>query len=210
MGQGSCWVIKEATREVSMEEKRVRKLWVEELEVKRINVVGEDGRTQLVISNRERLPDPVIDGKVLKRKGIPTAGLIFYNDEEDECGGLVFGGGGQGATAGLLFDQYKQDQVIGLIYSEGDGERHYGLQIWDRPDIPFLEIWEAAKSRGGQPRPELFGALRIFVGRTPKGEALIKISDRQGRERLRIVVDDAPRIEFLDERGEVIHRLPPG
>lgn len=189
-----------------MEEKRARKLWVEELEVKRINVVGEDGRTQLVISNRERLPDPVIDGKVFKRTGIPTAGLIFYNDEGDECGGLVFGGGGQEAMAGLLFDQYKQDQVIGLTYVESDGKRHYGLRIWDRPDRPLLEILE---SQSTQPQPELFGALRIFVGRTPKGEALIKISDRQGRERLRIVVDDAPRLEFLNERGEVIYRLPP-
>ena len=41
------------------------------------------------------------------------------------------------------------------------------------------------------------------------GEAVIRLSDRQGRERLRIVVDDVPRLEFLNEQGEVVYRLPP-
>jgi len=189
-----------------MKEERVRKLAVEELEVERINVVGKDGKVQLVISNRERLPDPVVAGKVLsKRKGIPTAGFIFYNDEGDECGGLVFGGRSGAAAAGLLFDQYKQDQIVGLTYSENNRERRYGLEIWERPDTPLPEVWESRKSRD----PDLLGVPRIFIGRTPSGEALIRISDCQGKERLRIVVDGAPRLEFLDESGRVMYRLPP-
>ena len=72
---------------------RRRKQRFEEIDVERINLVGKDGRVQLVLANKERLPDPVIDGKTLKRSGLPTPGLIFYNDEGDECGGLIFGGG---------------------------------------------------------------------------------------------------------------------
>jgi|Deesub1362B_J571_1020462.scaffolds.fasta_scaffold00254_32 hypothetical protein len=189
-----------------MKEKRIRKLAVEELEVERINVVGKDDKVQLVISNLERLLDPVIAGKVLsKRKGIPAAGLIFYNDEGDECGGLVSGRGSRAAAAGLLFDQYKQDQIVGLTYSKSNGERQYGLKVWDRPDTPLPEVWESMRSQDANP----FGALRIFIGRTSDGEALIRISDCQGKERLRIVVDEVPRLEFLDENGRVMYRLPP-
>ena len=46
-------------------------------------------------------------------------------------------------------------------------------------------------------------------GRRPvTGEAAIRLSDRQGRKRLRIVVDEVPQLEFLNERG-VVYRLPP-
>jgi hypothetical protein len=190
-----------------MPEQQRQKRRFAEIEVERIHIVGEDGRVQMVISNKERLPDPVVGGKVLKRSGIPTPGLLFYNDEGDECGGLIFGGGRQDQEgkrkvgAGLFFDQYKQDQIVGLHYQEEDGQRLYGLQIWDRPDTPLPKMREA--------EAEEWGATRIFVGRAPSGEAVIRLSDRKGRERLRIVGDDGPRLEFLNEQGEVVYRLPP-
>ena len=192
---------------------RWRKQRFEEIDVVRINLVGKDGRVQLVLANKERLPNPVIDGKTLKRSGPPTPGLIFYNDEGDECGGRIFGGGRrEGDTlkvgGALLFDQYKQDQVIGLYYRQEDNRRVCGLQIWDRPDRPLPEMVEAER-REEKPEGDDQGVIRLFVGRTPTGEAAIRLSDRQGRERLRIGVDDVPRLEFLNEQGEVVYRLPP-
>jgi hypothetical protein len=39
------------------------------------------------------------------------AGIIFFNDEGDEGGGLVFQGQKGESTASLTLDQYQQDQV---------------------------------------------------------------------------------------------------
>src|SRR5215468_11755850 len=80
----------------------------EEIDVERINIVEKDGKIKLVISNKDRFPDPYIDGKFIPlRNGGKTAGMIFYNDKGDECGGLSFSGdskdGKTGAGGGLLF-----------------------------------------------------------------------------------------------------------
>lgn len=61
----------------------------EEIDVERINVNEPDGQPALVIANSRRLPGAVIDGqKLTSREGIP--GIIFYNSEGDETGGLIF------------------------------------------------------------------------------------------------------------------------
>jgi hypothetical protein len=57
--------------------------------VVRINIVEKNCTVKMVMSNKERLPVPVIDGRTLKRSGIPTPGMIFYNAEGDECDGKV-------------------------------------------------------------------------------------------------------------------------
>src|SRR2546426_624465 len=100
---------------------------IEVLDVERINVVEKDGQVRFVLSNAARIPEPVVNGKVFKsmRTGVP--GMIFYNDDGDENGGLIFGtrGGGGSARihAGLMFDQYKQDATVGVTYQEENGRR---------------------------------------------------------------------------------------
>src|SRR5262245_17381930 len=62
-----------------------------ELDVERLNIVEKDGKLRMVISNSQRAPDPIIDGKSYPmRQGGNTAGMIFYNNKGDECGGLAF------------------------------------------------------------------------------------------------------------------------
>ncbi len=63
-----------------------------EVTVERLNVVEPDGKVRLVISGKAPAPDAVIDGKTLKRQGGNSAGMVFYNDEGDENGGLALGG----------------------------------------------------------------------------------------------------------------------
>lgn len=48
-------------------------------------------------------------------------------------------------------------------------------------------------------------------GLIPRGSVGVKLSDSKGQERIRLVVDadDVPRMEFLNEKGEVIYSLPP-
>ena len=64
----------------------------EEIRVHRIDVVEPDGTLRMVISNRDRLPGVIVKGKELPKSGRPGAGMLFYNDEGSENGGLVFAG----------------------------------------------------------------------------------------------------------------------
>ena len=62
------------------------------IDVERINVVEQDGTLRMVFANSALAPDPVVDGQVLKRDSGNAAGIVFYNEHGDECGGLVFRG----------------------------------------------------------------------------------------------------------------------
>src|SRR5258705_10238743 len=113
----------------------------EEIDVERINVVEKDGTLRLVISNKARAPDPVVSGKTYPRGGGNRAGFIFFNDEGNENGGLIYGGrrdrdGTFHAEGALLFDQFDQDQVAGITYDDENGRRRVGLQVGDRANRP--------------------------------------------------------------------------
>jgi hypothetical protein len=207
-----------------------QKTHFDEIDVERINVVERDGRVRMVIANRERSPGPLFKGKPFGYPGGTRAGLIFYDDEGTEDGGLIFRGktenGKYSAAGHLSFDQYGNDQVINLEYQDENGTRRQGLQIADRPAMSIMEViarrdtirrmpdgpakaaaqakWVA--DQGGAP----FGALRLYVGRDTTKAALVDLKDRLGRSRLRLLVDSlgAARIEFLDTAGHVTHRLP--
>lgn len=196
-----------------------------EIDVERINVIEKDGKVRLVISNKERAPDGVIDGKTFQRQGGNSAGMIFYNDEGDENGGLLLAGetvdGRPSAAGALLFDRYNQDQTVGIMYQEEDGRWASGLHAWDRPDAPLSRmipridaldsLSPAERTRGIQALRDsgLIGVRRVFVGRSDDSAATVRLYDRKGRPRLRLSVDasDTPRLEFLDEQGRVTRAL---
>src|SRR5947209_4248344 len=109
-----------------------------EIDVERINVVENDGRVRLVIANAARQAVTVIDGKQILPNRKRDAGLIFFNDEGDEDGGMTWSGrienGVAHADAGLSFDQYKQDETVTLRYAQTGADRQAGLTVADRPD----------------------------------------------------------------------------
>ena len=199
-----------------------------EITVERINVVDANGTLRLVIAKKDRMHPGVMDGKVMDRPR-PVAGLLFFNDEGDEVGGLTITGqvrdGARRASAGLFFDQLKQDQTIGLMYSEGNGQRTAGLQVWDRSDRPLSELIEQlnAANRIADPAEREAavkkirdttpaGPRRVFVGKTADRSANISLADANGKPRLTLTVDamGSPRIEFLDENGKIVDRMPQG
>jgi hypothetical protein len=203
----------------------------EEIDVERINVIEQDGTVKLVIANRSRAPDQVMDGRSKPRaESNKSAGITFFNDEGDEAGGLKIRGGprdgGKGARAHLLFDQYKQDQTLGLIYEEANGKRSAGLTVWDRPDTSLPEMVdritaaqqvadpaaraEAQRAIDDAARRGEFGATRVYVGKTRDRDAVLTLSDAIGRARMRLVVSAAgdARIDFLDEAGRTVSSLP--
>src|ERR1700693_6273893 len=64
----------------------------DEIQVQRINVVEPDGTLRLVISDRDRMPGVIVKGKESPKIDRPQAGMLFFNDEGTENGGLIFGG----------------------------------------------------------------------------------------------------------------------
>jgi hypothetical protein len=193
-----------------------------EIDVERINIVETDGRVRLTISNAERSPGWVMNGTIVP--GRPKqAGMIFYNDEGEENGGLLFGGkkvdGKVESYGHLSFDQYNQDQDVSLDYQETNGVRNAGIGFFDRPDVPLLtqvtKRREIATMPDGPAKDSAMRALRagfanrLYVGRDRQKTAIVQLSDAANRPRLRLTVDSAgaAAVEFLDENGKVTRRL---
>jgi hypothetical protein len=197
-----------------------------EIDVERINIVEKDGKLKMVISNSERQHPGVIDGKTLSRTR--PAGMLFFNDKGDECGGLSFSGdqkdGKAGASALLAFDRFRQDQTVGIQYGESNGQYYAGLRVWDRSDASLGEVVDRLQAIQKMPdgpektqamqklreMPAANGPQRVFVGKTREKAAALTLSDPQGRPRLQLMVDaqGAAKLEFLDEKGSVVQRLP--
>src|SRR5687767_15869221 len=88
---------------------------IDELTVQRLNVVDANGTLRFVLSNKDRMHPGVMDGVTINRPR-PVAGMLFFNDEGDEVGGLTVSGqakdGQRRANGMLAFDQLKQDQTV--------------------------------------------------------------------------------------------------
>jgi hypothetical protein len=197
-----------------------------EISVERINVVDTDGTLRMVISNKNRMHPGVIDGVTVDRPRA-IAGMLFFNDQGDEVGGLTFTGqernGARTAKASFTFDQLKQDQTIGLMYEEGDGQRAAGLQVWDRSDSRLSELISklnaANKIENADERQKAIAAVRaaappgprrVFVGKEGDRSATVSLADADGRPRLTLVVgaDGKAAIEVRGENGTVTNRWP--
>ncbi|HEY7289569.1 MAG TPA: hypothetical protein VH583_07000 [Vicinamibacterales bacterium] len=198
-----------------------------EINVERINVIDRDGTLRLVLADKDRMHPGVVNGVTIDRAR-PTAGLIFFNDEGDEVGGLTYTGsirnGERNASGSLTFDQLKQDQTVGLRYIEEHGKRSAGLEVWDRSDAPISDLIEQLNAANtiADPvaREEAVKAVRakapppprrVFVGKDTDRSAAIALADAAGNPRLKLIVegDGQARIEFLDGHGKVTRRVLP-
>jgi hypothetical protein len=200
----------------------------EEIDVERINVVEPDGRPALVIANQARLPGVIFDGKEHgNREGYN--GIIFFNSEGDESGGLIHWSERtpQGVRAGgqLSFDRFESDQVVALNYMENPGWYGAGLTVSHFPLASTKEWLAATDSIGRLPEDQRDTAMRalrrrfmaegkwetkrLFAGEEGR-TSLLRLNDTRGRPRIRLMVDslDVPRLEFLDTLGAVVHTLP--
>lgn len=203
-----------------------------EIDVERINVVEPNGMYRMVISNRPRSIGPIYKGKPFGYPGGNRAGIIFFNDEGTENGGLTFGGardanGRVRASTHMSFDQFNQDQILNLDYSEDQRGRLTGISVLDRAAVDIFDLvaerdsiqrtvtdtaarrvalqqW-ATRPRNGEP----LAAQRMFVGRDRTKSATLVLSDRAGKPRLRLAVDSlgTARIEFLDAEGRVTQKI---
>lgn len=88
----------------------------DEITVERINIVEPNGDLKMVISNSKRQHPGMFDGEVLMERQRPS-GMIFFNEEQDEVGGLVYEVNKEDDMGVVLsIDQYKNDQVMQMLY----------------------------------------------------------------------------------------------
>ncbi len=197
-----------------------------EIDVQRINIRERDGTLRMVVSDRDRFP-----GLIWRNKDYPhtsrhnAAGILFFNDEGTENGGLTFGGANDGKVHSfghLSFDQYEQDQVVTLEQAESDGRRTAGLTIVDRPDksmnIPGIQdvvtLPEGPERTAGIAKLVSEGVVgnhpRVFLGKQD-GASMLTLKDGDGHDRLRLTVskDGKAAIEFVDTTGKVTKTVTP-
>ncbi|WP_426668340.1 hypothetical protein ACPPVU_19465 [Mucilaginibacter sp. McL0603] len=194
-----------------------------EITAGRINIVEQDGKLRMVISNHENQHPGSYNGKDLPKRDRP-AGMIFFNDDGDECGGLVYDGSKKGASMTYSIDQYKNDQIMQVQYAqdkEASGlNRSYGLKLWDRDDrfptgrlIDYVDSLKNLKDTGAynagikKVRAEgWLGRERLFVGKDSDGEVGLFLRDDKGTPRLKIYINkqNQPVIATLDDKGKVI------
>jgi hypothetical protein len=173
--------------------KRVATL--DELTVRRINVVEPDGKLRMIISNHAQLPGIIVRGKE-RPFPRPQAGMLFYNDEGSENGGLIFGGHrnakGEVVDAGgsLSFDKYEANQIVQLIGVDDKEDRFAGLIVTDSPTGSEVH-------------------RRVWVGRGDDGTASVELRDAKGRKRIAMAVsaDGSADINFFDENGKIVKQL---
>jgi hypothetical protein len=192
-----------------------------EITAERINIVEKTGKLRMVISNRERQHPGRMDDKDLPARDRP-AGMIFFNDDGDEDGGLVYDGDKKGASMTYSFDQYKNDQVMQLKYEQevvnGSMVRSSGLNMWDRDDdftlTKQMAIYDSLKKLNDtaafnngikQLKALRHTRQRFFAGKNDKGEVGLFLNDNNGKPRLNIYINkqNQPVIETLDENGKV-------
>jgi len=174
-----------------------KKTTFDRIEAQRIDIVEPDGTLRLVISNHAQLPGIIVKGKETKLDR-PQAGLIFYNDEGSENGGLIFGGRrnekGEVVDSGgsLSFDKYGANQIVQLIGVDDREDKIAGLAVVD-------SVTGTDNRR------------RIWVGRGADGAARIALNDANGRKRIVMQVTDAgaASLSFFDEHGKVVQELVP-
>jgi len=203
------------------------------LSAQRINIVEPDGTVKLCLFDSRYLPAGVINGVKLPRSGGGESGLMFYNEEGVECGGLIYGGkkagGSETSGMGLTMDRYKGDQEIQIYHDQELDSGKVNLEenaviFADRPDQPLDRIFAKMDSirkyitdtiARQQALRQLksagyFGANRLIVGKKYDRNTGLFINDASGKARLNIFVDTAgkPHIQFLDDKGAVTSELP--
>ena len=174
--------------------KQPRNATFDELHVQRIDIVEPDGTTRMVLSNKSQLPPVVIKGQEHPEMGEPRpqAGLLFYNDEGTENGGLIFGGRknekGEVVDSGgsLSFDKYGAGQIVQLAGIDDKEDRFAGLGVSD-------------------------GKRRVWIGREGEGVASVALSGADGRKRIvmKVASDGTPSLAFYDAQGHVVQELAP-
>ncbi|MGA8731275.1 MAG: hypothetical protein WB608_21130 [Terracidiphilus sp.] len=166
----------------------------DQIETHRLNIVEPDGTLRMVISDHDQMPGVIVRGKEFSKADRPQAGMLFYNDEGTEDGGLIFGGRrnekGEIVDSGvsLSFDKYGQPgQIVQLAGVDDKENKFAGLAINDQTH-------------------------RIWVGRRADNASVVSLMDASGKKRIvmQVAADGTPTLDFLDAEGHVVRHVAAG
>jgi hypothetical protein len=193
------------------------------IDVGRINIREPDGTLRMTLASSAQAPGLFVRGKEHPRPDRRIAGLLFFNDEGTENGGLIFAGNGQNGKpssgGSLTFDRYQSDQIVQLLGSENGPDVRAGLIVNDQPEgttdydaydrinaLPQDQRWAARRAAHLPIQQE-----RLFIGRAPDKSSQLALRDASGHPRLVLKVTDDGRasIDFLDTAGKVVRTVTP-
>ncbi|MFZ4263658.1 hypothetical protein ACFRAE_16580 [Sphingobacterium sp. HJSM2_6] len=164
----------------------------EEITVKRINIIDDNGVNRMIISNQERMEPPILFGKKYKR-ALNPAGIIFYNEKGDECGGIAISKNPETNTYALAFD-YDNADAIGLLTQQNRNTNAYksGIVINDK-DL-------SGKIGGNTNRINLM---------TENGNSSLVINGPDEKPRIILSVDSTgnPMIKMINNDGKLIKEI---
>ncbi|MDX6357521.1 MAG: hypothetical protein QOH37_575 [Nocardioidaceae bacterium] len=190
---------------------------IDELTVKRVNVVEDDGTLRIVIGNSTHGRTLPVRGRLVEHPGrVASAGLLFMNDDGTECGGLAYrgrrGAEGKQQAGYLTVDDYEQNESLrfGMVQDGTSSEKF--VEFSDRPgwsiadlvqDLERAAPGEAAEIQGRYAGHKGYGVSRLRLAREADGSVGLVLRDGEGRDRLRLVVpaDGEPLVEVLDAEG---------
>lgn len=198
----------------------------DEINVKRINIIEKDGTIRMVISNKELQHSGRMDGKDFEKRE-RQAGMIFFNDLGDECGGLVYAAdknknGSVSSGMSMTFDKYRDDQVIQILNAEEikDGKTfsERGFKVNDYSDetslakrIAFEKELEKITDEKEKKikRREFYqkngSKSLLFLGKTSGNSQGLFIADQKGQPKMMIYVNEKgePKIQTFNDKGEI-------
>lgn len=209
----------------------------ETIDVQRINVVEADGTVKLIVTNAGLFPNGTekINGRPTNVNRKKRAGMLFYNEDGIECGGLIYDGekneNGHSAGLSLTFDQYDGDQVMQLLTTDSQrGEERYvssSLVFNDRPAKESQEKTaqlmaeltelrktdpEAFKAKYAEYKTQelIGGAPRIMLGKSRSQNNGLFLFDEQGMPRAMFYLDkdNNPKLEAFDAEGNMTSSWP--
>ncbi len=198
---------------------------MEELMVKKITIVGEDNSPRMVLSNEDRQHSGRMNGKDWEKRQRP-AGIIFFNNEGDECGGLVYQVKEKDGKiiSGMSFtmDNYKDDQVLQILndeyYANGKAYIERGISINQYPlgtniDVRNKKLDSLKTIKDDKERKQKINELmkqegavnRLFIGKTKGNSSGLFLSGPDGQPKMMIYVDEKgnPKIQTFNDKGEI-------
>lgn len=208
--------------------------------VQRINVVEPDGTLRMVLTNNSRIPAVIQHGKEYpdfgNRKPSTAAGILFYDAEGSESGGLTFGGrkdaqGRINRFGHFAFDRYEQDQMLTISAVDDGTNYRSSIQMIQQPSWSIVEYLDLLESIQDLPEEEQKARIAEFLATHPTDGAgvravlshenypdvptasttSLRLTDRANTERMQLGLDenDEPAVELRDANGNVTHRIPP-
>ena len=203
-----------------------KSLTFDTLTVHRINVLDREGKLAMVLTNHDDFPPPIVNGKPVKRmSGNDTSGLVFYNQQGDEQGALIWSGriakdGSFQSGATLSYDSAKTDQLLQVDDQNDNGHQSAYVIGWNEPDETtprhqqFLREWQSATTDAQKHAvrvkyPDIRSPERFFFGYDDT-QSRVTLHDATGRPRINMFVtnDGQAKLQFLDATGKVTYELP--